>query len=275
MGTHGESRTSSEYMGCVASTKYKGTPVEEIVEELDETWRSFSASNPAPEARVHSNLSIHVSPLRTTLSDSGRSHEEELHEIVAVQAAREREAAILRAENEAEKLAAEAATKQGVCDRLRESIVAEEDVLVLRGLVQDAETSVWAGHCLLLAAEVLNAKQRLVQHRAQCKAAEIEQHVDLYESMQTAAVLQECHHDPTQENLENSTDACQQGAPHKEREGASRCVVCLDAAPTHVVIPCGHQCICEDCAIALAHAWQGQCPLCRVYMQSALRVYKS
>jgi hypothetical protein len=30
----------------------------------------------------------------------------------------------------------------------------------------------------------------------------------------------------------------------EEREDASRCVVCMDAPRTHVLIPCGHLCVC-------------------------------
>lgn len=37
-----------------------------------------------------------------------------------------------------------------------------------------------------------------------------------------------------------------------------RCVVCLDAPPTHTLAPCGHQCACAECAAILT-----ECPLCR------------
>ena len=49
------------------------------------------------------------------------------------------------------------------------------------------------------------------------------------------------------------------------------CVVCLDEAKTHILIPCGHQCVCGPCSERLA---QGHCPVCRTAVTMAVRVYK-
>eukprot|EP00494_Astrolonche_serrata_P018311 UN18503 len=42
------------------------------------------------------------------------------------------------------------------------------------------------------------------------------------------------------------------------RESESHCCICLDDSPTHILIPCGHQCVCEECSRGLR-----KCPMCR------------
>ena len=44
---------------------------------------------------------------------------------------------------------------------------------------------------------------------------------------------------------------------------ADECVVCLDGAPTHIFFPCGHQCVCAECAARVAELGSGTCPLCK------------
>ena len=46
------------------------------------------------------------------------------------------------------------------------------------------------------------------------------------------------------------------------------CVVCLDESPSHVIVPCGHVCVCDICISSLNH-----CPLCRVEITQTLRVF--
>ena len=41
------------------------------------------------------------------------------------------------------------------------------------------------------------------------------------------------------------------------------CVVCFDAPKDHIIIPCGHQCVCGTCAEALKREAHPACPLCR------------
>ena len=39
------------------------------------------------------------------------------------------------------------------------------------------------------------------------------------------------------------------------------CVLCLDAKSTAIVYPCGHFCLCGDCAVRVSE--EGKCPMCR------------
>mmetsp|Transcript_32328 Transcript_32328/g.67815 ORF Transcript_32328/g.67815 Transcript_32328/m.67815 type:complete len:442 (+) Transcript_32328:93-1418(+) len=54
------------------------------------------------------------------------------------------------------------------------------------------------------------------------------------------------------------------------------CVICRDEVAVMAVVPCGHLCLCIDCAEACMSGQTGSrsCPLCRGNMQSILRIYK-
>lgn len=47
------------------------------------------------------------------------------------------------------------------------------------------------------------------------------------------------------------------------------CVICLDEFRTHVIVPCGHRCVCEACAQMVTDT----CPICRQQVTTVMRVY--
>ena len=47
------------------------------------------------------------------------------------------------------------------------------------------------------------------------------------------------------------------------------CVICMDAAATHIVVPCGHQSLCSSCTAR----YHGQCPVCRGNIVQIIKVY--
>jgi hypothetical protein len=53
-----------------------------------------------------------------------------------------------------------------------------------------------------------------------------------------------------------------------EKEGESKCVVCIDNEATHAGVPCGHRCACATCAKELE-----LCPLCRKETPHWLRIF--
>lgn len=62
---------------------------------------------------------------------------------------------------------------------------------------------------------------------------------------------------------------CGESAPRVAPQGdESCCVVCMDAEPTHAMVPCGHRCVCGRCARRL-----DSCPLCRKRCSSSLRIF--
>mmetsp|Transcript_11114 Transcript_11114/g.33023 ORF Transcript_11114/g.33023 Transcript_11114/m.33023 type:complete len:146 (-) Transcript_11114:140-577(-) len=82
-----------------------------------------------------------------------------------------------------------------------------------------------------------------------------------------------CVHAPRAEPLAGTHSALRPAAedassvPAQPR--APTCVVCLDAAPTHALVPCGHRCLCAGCARQL-----DACPLCRKPCTSAIRIFE-
>jgi hypothetical protein len=59
-------------------------------------------------------------------------------------------------------------------------------------------------------------------------------------------------------------------APPTAEEEASSCVVCMDAPPSHAMIPCGHKCMCEGC---VAEHRPNICHICRAPVTGTMRVY--
>ena len=61
-------------------------------------------------------------------------------------------------------------------------------------------------------------------------------------------------------------------APQLEEEAL--CVVCMDAPKQHIILPCGHQCVCEACAQQLTQTTSPSCPVCRAPIRETTRVYR-
>ena len=62
------------------------------------------------------------------------------------------------------------------------------------------------------------------------------------------------------------------GTPQPD-EDETLCVLCLDAPKDHIIIPCGHQCVCEACAEKLKEARSPLCPFCRAPINSTHKVF--
>jgi hypothetical protein len=59
--------------------------------------------------------------------------------------------------------------------------------------------------------------------------------------------------------------------PSKRQRCECECVVCLDAEPAVVLVPCGHLCLCQSCADLLRAP---QCPICRAAVLRAQPVLR-
>lgn len=67
-----------------------------------------------------------------------------------------------------------------------------------------------------------------------------------------------------------SDEPDQQTVTAFKTDAFSECVVCMAKPPSHVIIPCGHLCLCMACSVALE-----QCPICRARVQATMRVFFS
>jgi len=52
----------------------------------------------------------------------------------------------------------------------------------------------------------------------------------------------------------------------------TRCVVCLDREDSHLIVPCGHQCLCVICA--QLYLIGSNCPICRAPVQAVVKVHR-
>lgn len=50
-----------------------------------------------------------------------------------------------------------------------------------------------------------------------------------------------------------------------EQDPEGLCCVCLDGPKDHIIVPCGHLCICEACA-QIIHSSSKACPICQKQM---------
>jgi hypothetical protein len=75
-------------------------------------------------------------------------------------------------------------------------------------------------------------------------------------------------------------DGSQTARGNRERERARssgddepvECCVCLDKDKSHALLPCGHLCVCVDCADQLA-AGNSPCPVCRRPIDRAVQIF--
>ena len=63
---------------------------------------------------------------------------------------------------------------------------------------------------------------------------------------------------PTTVRLADLTEMGKPLAPESTVGGDTTCIVCFERPKTHLAVPCGHQCVCEQCGAKLA-----KCPYCR------------
>jgi len=50
------------------------------------------------------------------------------------------------------------------------------------------------------------------------------------------------------------------------------CAVCMDAPNTHVLVPCGHKCVCAGCSERIRE--RGHCPMCRAAVVWTCEVFE-
>ena len=74
-------------------------------------------------------------------------------------------------------------------------------------------------------------------------------------------------------NVRDTESEPQEIPLHGEVElGSTECVICLDKPKSHAIIPCGHRCVCQLCAVSLAG---GFCPICRGHVREVIKIFSS
>jgi len=60
-----------------------------------------------------------------------------------------------------------------------------------------------------------------------------------------------------------SQDDYDKARDFESQEGVNTCVVCMDAAASHIILDCMHMCLCPGCAASFLQKRQKHCPKCR------------
>lgn len=47
------------------------------------------------------------------------------------------------------------------------------------------------------------------------------------------------------------------------------CDICLSNQKTHACLPCGHKCLCSDCAVEISD----RCPICNTLITNIIRIF--
>ena len=56
-------------------------------------------------------------------------------------------------------------------------------------------------------------------------------------------------------------------------QNEKKCVICINYPQTHIIIPCGHKCLCTECSIKHFEKIN-ICPICRINVQNIQRVFE-
>jgi len=76
--------------------------------------------------------------------------------------------------------------------------------------------------------------------------------------------------DSTAEMATTSADADGSAA-----QALGKCVICWDDVADHVLLPCGHLCLCASCSVRLVTDLQNKCPVGNCQVKSVHKVYDS
>jgi hypothetical protein len=62
------------------------------------------------------------------------------------------------------------------------------------------------------------------------------------------------------------------GGKMGEQETRRECCVCLENQASHVMVPCGHVCVCHSCEGVVTNG-DKLCPICRVPVTTVVKVF--
>ena len=60
----------------------------------------------------------------------------------------------------------------------------------------------------------------------------------------------------------------------REQGQSKECVICMHESRSHILIPCGHMCVCSSCAEGLKKARSRDCPICRKKIRQIVQVFE-
>lgn len=77
----------------------------------------------------------------------------------------------------------------------------------------------------------------------------------------------------SEEDNQTKTTNCGTRRSKQVADSVGTCVVCFDNAKSHAFVPCGHLCVCQNCAEAVKQMPVQTCPLCRSEFVSVVQIF--
>jgi hypothetical protein len=118
----------------------------------------------------------------------------------------------------------------------------------------------------------LEAEAAVAAEAAADSAAELEQEEQLHAETPEVGANAAAEVDRLRDELNALATILAAAGLSDEQRGEHTCVVCIDAATDHAVIPCGHVCLCSTCGPRLARTRHARCPICREPVQSLQKI---
>jgi hypothetical protein len=115
----------------------------------------------------------------------------------------------------------------------------------------------------------LEAEAAVAAEAAADSAAELEEERQLHAEVEANAAAEV---DRLRDELDALPTLLAAAGLSDEQRDEHTCVVCIDAATDHAVIPCGHVCLCSTCGPRLARTRHARCPICREPVQSLQKI---
>jgi hypothetical protein len=91
----------------------------------------------------------------------------------------------------------------------------------------------------------------------------------MVEGMRSKQQLVDGYNSGETKNTEDGT-SIPATVPCSPQEGT--CVVCMTSRSTHALVPCGHFCLCGECAVKTMNS-AAQCPICRQAVQTSMKIF--
>ena len=144
----------------------------------------------------------------------------------------------------------------------------DEQILMLEDQFKHAETQLVDAH---VAIDDMRMEQEDLQKRFDfVKEADVHNMMEICSKFEKIKdlLLSETH-TGTLASMKSTISSLQQIVMPHESDDSGLCIVCKSERSNMVFIPCGHQCVCDDCALSV----YTRCPYCQVNFSSVNKVF--
>jgi hypothetical protein len=233
---------------------------EELTRELASFYsRVRQAERERMERAAHEEAARRM---REEMKEAGRRMREEMERQRLEQEAREEQERIEReAREEQERIEREAREEQERIEREAR----EEQERIEREIRQEQE------RLIKEAAERAEreAKRLVTELKEDCQEVEVLERL-IKKRKQDIIVRIESLPPSQQLKFEEQTVGWKEPLPSKVE-----CVICNDGEAVQAMVPCGHHCLCNGCAVHIMTSTPRTCPLCREVVQMTVKIYRA